>query len=92
MAYLERVRAKGNVYLYLKEYAVRKHYANNSIIIYRFGRIDQALKNMQNWKRNYSLFPIKLKKMGFNKKDLMIWIETLESGVHKTGRVFESVK
>lgn len=88
MAYLSRIHSKGRCYLYLKEYAVRKHYSSRSIIIYRFGRLEIALSDMKKWKRNFNLFPKELKKEGFCKKDLDQWIRTLETGIHKTGRIF----
>ncbi|TRM08768.1 hypothetical protein FH966_14795 [Lentibacillus cibarius] len=86
--YLERVVSKGFCYLYLKEYAVRSHYASNSIIVYRFGRIEKALKNMYIWRNDFGLFPEQLQNLGCTQKDLNEWIRTLETGVHKTGRVF----
>jgi len=79
MAYLERIYAKGRYYLYLKEYAVRKHYVNTNVIIYRFGRLENALMDMKKWRKDFDLFPEKLKKQGFNNEDLEKWINTLKT-------------
>lgn len=86
--YLERVKSKGNCYLYLKNYSVRQNYASNKVTVYRFGRIEQALESMYRWKRNFKEFPKDLIDIGCNKKDLEIWIQTLETGVHKSGKKF----
>ncbi|UOQ47214.1 hypothetical protein MUN88_14175 [Gracilibacillus caseinilyticus] len=86
--YLERVKAKGKTYLYLKKYCVREFYERNNKTVYGFGRIEKALKQMYKWQQDYSTFPQELKKEGCTKKDLMTWIDTLETGIHKTGRSF----
>jgi hypothetical protein len=88
--FLERAHAKGYSYLYLKKYDARENYANNKIIIYRFGRVQEALKKMYKWRDNFNLFPGELIEEGCTKEDLDIWIKTLETGVHvKTGRMFK---
>ncbi len=56
--------------------------------VYRFGRIDNALRQMYKWQKDFSEFPEELKKEGCKKKDLSSWINTLESGLHPTGRSF----
>lgn len=86
--YLERVRAKGKTYLYLKKYYVRDNYSNNTMTIYGFGRIEQALKQMYRWKCDLSTLPEDLKQEDCSIKDLDTWIATLETGVHKSGRSF----
>ncbi|WP_208592320.1 hypothetical protein [Gracilibacillus suaedae] len=87
--FLGRVRAKGKTYLYLKKYCIRENYEANATIIYAFGRIDNALSKMYEWKNDFSSFPLELKQQGCTKKDLLNWIDTLESGIHKrSGRSF----
>lgn len=88
MAYLERVKSKGKVYLYLKEYENRPFYENKSITIYAFGRIEIAKNNMKTWYDNFNLFPQQLKQLGFCKEDLKGWIKYLDESVHATVRKF----
>jgi len=91
--FLERVKANGYCYLYLNKYEVREHYANNKRCIYRFGRIEQALRNFYKWKNNPDNIPEDLKRKGVDERKLTIWIMTLEKGKHpKTGRKFEPIK
>lgn len=78
--FLERVRAKGNYYLYLKAYSVRSNYAKPYVTVYKFGRVERALKNMKAWKNDFNSFPGELKELGLNKKDLDSWIRAIESG------------
>lgn len=89
--YLERVCSKGQYYLYLRKYKVRSYYESNKKTVYRFGRIEDALSRMYFWKRNFELFPHELKVYGCTYDDLLSWINTLENGVHKTGRTFEPI-
>lgn len=78
MAFLTRVHANGATYLYLREYATRRNVINNSVTIYRFGRIDNALKKMHKWKQDINKFPEQLKRRGFEKEDLKAWIKRVE--------------
>ncbi len=87
--YLERVKAKGRTYLYLKKYCVREHYESKSVTIFAFGRIEKALKTMYKWKNDHSTIPQELIQEGCSRNDLMTWINTLETGIHKrSGRSF----
>lgn len=89
--YLERVKAKGRYYLYLRKYKVRRYYESNKKTIYGFGRIDNALTQMYEWRNNFTKFPQELIDRGCTYDDLLEWIDTLENGVHKTGRTFDPV-
>lgn len=86
--YLERVRSKGRTYLYAKKYKPGINDYSNSIIVYRFGRIDFALNKLYRWKNDFRYVPEELKKEGCTMKDIKTWIRTLETGVHKSGRRF----
>lgn len=87
--WLERIKAKGNYYLYLRSYAVRE-YSVNRMIVYKFGREESALPRMYNWRKNFAeYFPKELKELGCTFEDLDGWIKSLETKVHtKTGRKF----
>lgn len=78
--------------MYLRKYKVREFYESNKKTVYRFGRIEDALSKMHYWKRNFELFPKQLKTYGCTYDDLCSWIDTLESGKHKSsGRRFDPV-
>lgn len=89
--YLEKIKSKGNYYLYLKAYEVRENYSRPYKTVYKFGRADQALKHFYEWRRNFeTLFPIELLEMGCSREDLEGWIKTIETGKHhRTGRSFK---
>lgn len=87
VAFLTQVRSNGKQYVYLAEYCgQQKHSTRREKRIYSFGSIDEALYSMYYWRMAYETFPMELKDMGYEKKDLDEWIGTLESGVSKTGR------
>ncbi|HHY22570.1 MAG TPA: hypothetical protein GX525_12005 [Bacilli bacterium] len=85
MAYLSQVMSKGRRYIYLTEYIGGKH-SKTDIHVYGFGERSKALAEMQEWRRDFKRFPRELAAMGFGLRDLREWIETLETGVSKTGR------
>lgn len=86
------MKSKEVYYLYLKQYEVRPYYSNNKVTIYSFGRIENALKDMISWRKDFTTFPHELKKNGCTKKELDLWIETLETGTHtRTGKKFSLV-
>ncbi|SEO80669.1 hypothetical protein SAMN04488134_11364 [Amphibacillus marinus] len=85
--YLERVKAKGKTYLYVRKYCVRPNYSNNTKTVFRFGRIEKALKQLYSWQLGDKL-PNELVKEGCTRQDIADWINTLETGIHKTGRSF----
>lgn len=85
MAYLSQVVAKGRRYIYLTEYIGGKH-NKTDIHVYGFGERSKALAAMQEWQRDFKRFPRELVAMGYGLRDLSEWIETLETGISKTGR------
>lgn len=86
--YLERVKAKGKTYLYVRKYCVRPNYSNNTMTVFRFGRLDKALRQLYIWKHDFNKLPNELKTEGCTKQDVIDWISTIESGIHKSGRSF----
>ncbi|MCX8045517.1 MAG: hypothetical protein N3A70_01370 [Anoxybacillus gonensis] len=45
---------------------------------------------MKRWKRRFTEFPQELLELGCSMKDLEQWIQTIETGVTKTGRIFKT--
>lgn len=88
--YLQRSKSKGNDYLYLRNYSNREHYSSNRVTVFSFGRVEVALKNMYKWRADFSEFPIELRELGCGINELEVWIQSLETGKHKTGRTFKS--
>lgn len=77
--FLTRVTAKGYTYLYLKEYRRRENYADNKVIVYRFGRLENALEDMIFWINNFDEAPQDLIRLGATKKDLESWIRKIQT-------------
>ncbi|MBW7651333.1 hypothetical protein [Anoxybacillus sp. ST4] len=91
MAYLSQVKSNGRQYIYLciyvgsQEYSTRKERR-----VYSFGEARRALIRMKRWKRKFSEFPRELLDLGCGMKELEEWIQTLETGITKTGRYFQT--
>jgi hypothetical protein len=85
--FLTQSKAKGKRYLYLCCYAPM----DSKKIVYKFGRLELAIEKMRKWKMNFETFPVALKELGCTKKDLIQWINTIETGVTKTGKRFKAV-
>lgn len=86
LGYLSQVKVKGKRYIYLKEYQGKKNGKITEPRIYAFGHRSIALQRMKEWQKDFSTFPEYLKKLGYDENDLQDWINTLETGVSKTGR------
>jgi hypothetical protein len=84
--FLSKKTTKGHHYLYLQRYQVRDHYKNLKLTVFRFGRLESAKQQMYAWRENFNEFPKELIDLGCTKRDLEVWIVTIETGVHKTGR------
>lgn len=77
--YLDRVKAKGRQYLYLKMYDTEVTYSKDKrVVLYRFGREEKALQNMYLWLSDINKMPVELKELNCNKDDLKKWIYQLE--------------
>lgn len=87
--FLSKVKSNGNHYLYLSRYDSKEHYVIKRKTIYKFGRLEFAIKNMYEWREDFKKFPLELLELGCVKSDLEGWIKTMETGVTKTGRIFE---
>lgn len=83
--FISRVKSKGRYYLYLYGY-LNKDGTPKIQTLYSFGNKEIAIQNMRTWFKNFDLFPKELIEFGCNKKDLEVWIRTLETGVTKTGK------
>lgn len=87
MAWLSQYKAKDKVYVYLQEYTSSDETSKKCRNIFSFGRKDRSLQMLNGWLKDFpSAFPLELIELGFGKEDLMEWINTLETGVTKTGR------
>lgn len=76
--YLERVKAKGRYYVYLKMYDQNVTYSKDKrVIVHSFGRQEKALNDMKKWEKNFSEMPESLKKIGATEKELHSWINYL---------------
>lgn len=81
MAYLSHVKSGGKVYLYLTVYDPTHKERNTKKRerhIYRFGRLDKAIENMNIWLLIPSMFPEELKSLGFDMKALKDWISSIQ--------------
>lgn len=87
--FLTTVKAKGKHYIYLRQYKVRDYYTTKKETLFGFGRKEKAIKIMYEWQMNFSDFPQKLIGLGCNESDLKEWINTMETGITKTGRSFK---
>lgn len=77
--YLEKVKSKGNYYVYLKQYDRTVTYSHDKrVYLYSFGRIDKALNKMYEWKKDSSRFPGELLEIGCGIDDVKQWIKRLE--------------
>ena len=90
--HLKGKTAKGKKYIYLYSYAgyEREKKSTKAISVYSFGRNDKALKQLKEWKEDFKSFPKPLRELGCTKGDLLEWIVTVETGVTKTGKVFNA--
>lgn len=70
-------KSKGREYFYL-----RKSIRVNGIVkkqnIYSFGTKDKALKNLLEWINDSKKIPLVLTEMGYNKNDVIYWIEEIK--------------
>lgn len=85
MAFLSQIKSKGRRYIYLTEY-VSGYNKGKGMHIYSFGTRDKALSDMRKWQKDFNTFPQYLLEKGYDKVDLYEWIQTLETGVSKTGK------
>ncbi|AXM89719.1 hypothetical protein B379_11520 [Anoxybacillus ayderensis G10] len=87
--YLSQVKSNGKQYIYLCVYTGAQQYSTRKERrVYSFGEAKKALIRMKRWKRKFSEFPSELRDLGCGMKDLEEWIQTIETGVTKTGRKF----
>ncbi|EOP32812.1 MULTISPECIES: hypothetical protein [Bacillus] len=75
----------GRTYVYLVR-ATYKNQKKKNIPLFSFGRLEDALNNMYDWRDNFDLFPVLLSELGYSWEDLHEWILTLETGYSKYGR------
>lgn len=90
MGYLSQVKAGGQQYIYLTEYCGNQDFTTKKEQhVFGFGNSRTALLKMKRWLRCFDTeFPRELTERGYTKEDLIIWIETLETGITKTGKKF----
>ncbi|OKO97026.1 hypothetical protein BRO54_0039 [Geobacillus proteiniphilus] len=89
MAYLSQVKSNGKQYIYLCMYVGNQEYSTRKERrVYSFGEARKALLRMKRWKRRFTEFPQELLDLGCGMKELEEWIQTLETGITKTGRRF----
>jgi hypothetical protein len=86
--FLKNVKSKGKVYIYLCAY---NNLDQDKKILFSFGRIDKAKKDLHNWKNDFSQFPLVLSELGCTRGDLIEWIKTIETGITKTGKNFKAI-
>jgi hypothetical protein len=91
VAYLSQIKSGGHQYIYLTEYCGNQEFSTKiERHVYSFGNSRMALLKMKRWIRKFNTeFPADLKNMGYTKKDLEQWINTLETGVTARGRKFK---
>lgn len=79
MAWLTTINSNGSTYVYLLEYVGEQEFKRSrEQIVYKFGRIEVALKEMEFWYKFDIFFPDDLRKMGYDRKNLNEWIKQLE--------------
>ncbi|MGG3805838.1 hypothetical protein [Metabacillus fastidiosus] len=89
--FLSGLKVKNTYYIYLTAYNARDPYGSRKKTLYKFGRLDEAVLKMYYWRDNFSNFPYVLVELGCTEDDLREWINTLETGITKTGRKFSAV-
>lgn len=77
--YLERVKAKGRYYIYLKAYDSTITYGQKKVTLYNFGREEHAIKDIREWLKDKNKLPRKLKNVGCVRRDLESWLNSLEA-------------
>ncbi|MDY7965284.1 hypothetical protein [Bacillus thuringiensis] len=75
----------GRTYVYLVR-AIYKNQKKKNIPLFSFGRLEDALNNLYDWREDFEQFPPILTDLGFTWEDLHDWILTLETGYSKYGR------
>ena len=88
MAYLIRKKSKDNVYIYLRN-STRANGRVQHEYIFSFGKMPDALDFLYSVSNGDTPFPLKLHEKGYEMKDVMEWIMTLETKRTATGRNFE---
>ncbi|WP_324664704.1 hypothetical protein [Bacillus cereus] len=78
-------KKNGRTYVYLVR-ATYKHQKKKNIPLFSFGRLEDALNNLYDWREDFEQFPSILTDLGFTWEDLNDWILTLETGYSKYGR------
>lgn len=78
-------KKNGRTYVYLVR-AIYKNQKKKNIPLFSFGRLEDALNNLYDWREDFEQFPPILTDLGFTWEDLHDWILTLETGYSKYGR------
>lgn len=84
--YLKSVKSKGNIYIYLCAY---NNQEQDKKILFSFGRIDKAIKNMYEWKK--SELPVDLIEIGCCREELFNWIKKVKEINKTTTRKMKSI-
>jgi hypothetical protein len=84
--YLKSVKSKGNIYIYLCAY---NNQEQDKKILFSFGRIDKAIKNMYEWEK--SELPVDLIEIGCSREELFTWIKKVKEINKTTTRKMKSI-
>lgn len=79
--FLVKVSSKGREYFYLRKSERLKE--NKAVKrdrnVYSFGTRSKAIENLQDWKRDIEKMPNDLKILGYDREDVLSWIEQIEN-------------
>ncbi|WP_256816686.1 hypothetical protein [Cytobacillus sp. Bac17] len=79
--FLVKVSSKGREYFYLRKSERLKE--NKAVKrdrnIYSFGTRSKAIENLQDWQRDIEKMPNDLKILGYDREDVLSWIEQIEN-------------
>lgn len=83
MAFLRFVRSNENLYVYVREYKVREYQTDQSITLFRLGRIDKALNFtrvlLSEYEKLSDILISKDVKNKFTKQDWIEWHNQIKS-------------
>ncbi|GAE32864.1 hypothetical protein [Halalkalibacter hemicellulosilyticus] len=80
--YLSQVRANGRQYWYLKKYEGKQEFKQNKErTLYKFGNSENAIAKLHLWNQDFTFFPSELKQLGYGRKHVNVWIDTLKKKI-----------
>lgn len=80
--FLVKVKAKNREYFYLRKSFWKDNKPQNKNV-FSFGNKQKALNSFYEWKNNIENMPSDLREMGFDREDIVNWIDQIEGELNK---------